>query len=343
MTVTPPLSYMAGSGSRSADLLQDLAWGFSGICLFVVLAIAVLIGMALLRSRRRRASQEGNAIGGGPDGLALIWWGVGLSVPVLIAMAAWSFLVTRSLAEAPRGQPMTIEVTAHRWWWEIRYLNAGLPPVTTANELVMPAGVPVRLQLASSDVIHDFWVPKLGPKMDMVPGRTNQTWLQADRAGVYRGQCAEYCGLQHAHMAFLVRAMPAASFARWLSHEQEAAAGTASAPWDLASPGPAEPSPAVAASTGPATAAPPEQALFLERCAACHTVRGSGAGGILGPDLTHFASRSTLAAGTLPNTPSALDRWLGATQAVKPGAMMPQVSLRPEERAALVRYLEGLS
>ncbi|MEO6092797.1 MAG: c-type cytochrome, partial [Novosphingobium sp.] len=208
------------------------------------------------------------------------------------------------------------EITGHRWWWEIRYRDADHPDhvVTTANQLVIPTGVPVRIELTSADVIHDFWVPKLGPKMDMIPGKTNVTWLDARDAGTYRGQCAEYCGLEHARMAFEVTALSPAAFARWSVAER-------------------------APATVPETRG---RAVFADHCAACHSVRGTVAQGIYGPDLTHFASRPSIAAGTLPNTVAARDRWLADTQGVKPGALMPQVPLDDVDRAAVVRYLGAL-
>jgi cytochrome c oxidase subunit 2 len=211
---------------------------------------------------------------------------------------------------------MTVEITGHRWWWEIRYRDADHPNfvVTTANRLVIPTGIPVRLELKSDDVIHDFWVPKLGPKMDMVPGKTNVTWLNARDAGTYRGQCAEYCGLEHARMGLDVAALSPANFTRWMIAERAPAV--------------------VADSRG--------RALFLNQCAACHTVRGTAAAGIYGPDLTHFASRPRIAAGVLPNTVAGRGRWLADTQGVKPGALMPQVPLDDVDRAAVVHYLGTL-
>jgi cytochrome c oxidase subunit 2 len=174
--------------------------------------------------------------------------------------------------------------------------------------------VPVRIELTSGDVIHDFWVPKLGPKMDMIPGRTNVTWLEARDPGTYRGQCAEYCGLEHARMAFEVSALPPGEFTRWIEAER---------------------APSLAdQSRG--------QQIFASSCAACHSVRGTDAAGIYGPDLTHFARRPTIAAGLLPNTVAARELWLAKTQSVKPGALMPQVELGDADRHAVVRYLGSL-
>ncbi|MEP7008043.1 MAG: cytochrome c oxidase subunit II [Sphingomonas bacterium] len=311
-----PLSYMTGSGSASGDTLQGIAWGFSAIAVLVTIIIAAMIGFAIRASLRRARLSGAKAVSRDGDGLPFIYWGVGLSMPILVAMAVWNFVATRAIAGPSAPTQMTVEITGHRWWWEIRYRDADHPDrvVTTANRLVIPTGVPVRIELASADVIHDFWVPKLGPKMDMIPGKTNVTWLDARDAGTYRGQCAEYCGLEHARMSFEVTALPPADFARWMTAELAPAA--------------------VAESRG--------RSVFLNQCAACHTVRGTAAAGVYGPDLTHFASRPSIAAGLLPNTPAARGRWLADTQGVKPGALMPQVPLDDVDRAAVVHYLGAL-
>ena len=219
------------------------------------------------------------------------------------------------VANPPSPTALTVEITAHRWWWEIRYRgDRPADVIVTANHLVLPVGIPVRLVLTSDDVIHDFWVPKLGPKMDMIPGKTNTTWLEADRPGLYRGQCAEYCGLEHARMAFTAAAVPVNDFRRWRREQLQ--------------------------SQLPGVGRGAE--VFTSACSACHTVRGTGAAGILGPDLTHFASRPTIAAGILPNTVAARLEWLGDTQGVKPGAAMPQVPLDDADRAAVAQYIGSL-
>ncbi|MBV1691378.1 cytochrome c oxidase subunit II [Novosphingobium sp. G106] len=311
-----PLSYMAGSGSASADTLQWIAWGFSGIAILVTLIIAAMIGLAIRASLRNARKSPDDTVSRVDDGLGFIYWGVGISMPVLITMAVWNFVATRAIAEPGASPRMTVEITGHRWWWEIRYRDADHPDqvVTTANRLVIPTGVPIRIELASADVIHDFWVPKLGPKMDMIPGKTNVTWLEARDAGTYRGQCAEYCGVEHARMALQVTALAPVEYSRWFTAER-------------------------------APAAPPDtrgRTVFLDHCAACHSVRGTAAAGIYGPDLTHFANRPTIAAGLLPNTAAMRDRWISDTQGVKPGALMPQVALSDADRAAVVRYLGAL-
>jgi cytochrome c oxidase subunit 2 len=207
------------------------------------------------------------------------------------------------------------------WWWEVRYPEQG---IVTANEIHVPAGQAVKLELTSVDVIHSFWAPSLHGKRDMIPGLTTTFWIQADQSGVYRGQCAEYCGLQHANMAFVVVALPPDEFAAWMSERSAA---------------PARPAPA--APPSPADL-PRGLAVFLRAgCAKCHSIRGTPAEGKLAPDLTHIGSRQTLAAGTVPNNRGNLAGWIANPQALKPGAKMPATYLPPEELFDLVSYLEG--
>lgn len=219
-----------------------------------------------------------------------------------------------------RGEtvPLTVEVTGRQWWWDINYPgDAG--GVGTANEIHIPVGVRVRVLLRSDDVIHSFWVPGLQGKTDMIPGRTNVTWLEADSAGAWRGQCAEFCGMQHAKMALVVVAEPVEDFERWLAHQRRPA------------PEPSD------------SALRADRDTFLASgCVLCHTVRGTLARAAVGPDLTHVASRRTLAAGELPNTRGNLYGWIANPQALKPGSHMPAVELSAAELHAIVRYLESL-
>ena len=218
----------------------------------------------------------------------------------------------------PTAPAVTLEITGHQWWWEARYVGAD-PSQTfvTANEIHIPVGRPVLVKLKGADVIHSFWIPALAGKTDTIPGRTNLTWLQADRPGTYRGQCTEYCGLQHAHMAAFVIAEAPEAFEAWRQGQLR----------------PAPPA-APAAASG--------EALFVARCGSCHRVRGTGAGGRLGPDLTHLMSRATLAAGVVPNTPAGLAGWIANPQALKPGARMPASGLDGVELGQVTAYLGGL-
>lgn len=309
-----PMGYLGGAAGPASRPVQDLAVGYVATMLAVVVVVAVLIALAIVRGRRR-TREEGGQVRRGSRGLAWIGWGVGLSLPVLVALMLWSFSVTRAVSAAPPADALTVEVTAHRWWWEIRYLASPADDIiVSANELVLPVGVPVRLRLASGDVIHDFWVPKLGPKMDAVPGQWNTTWLQADAPGIFLGQCAEYCGVEHARMGIRVRVLAPARFAAWQADMRRPAMAVAG--------------------EGPA--------VFARHCSGCHALRGVRAGGIFGPDLTHVGSRHTLAAGVLPNTADGRRQWLAHTQDAKPGAQMPQVPLEPHELDVLVDYLGQL-
>ncbi len=312
--VEHPMGYLSGAAGPASAPIQRLALGFVGIAIGVVVVIAAMIIWAIV-SARRAHGREGDAVSGKSRGLGWIYWGVGVSTPILVAMTAWSFAVTREVAVLPAGSALRVQVTGHLWWWEFRYADA--TPVnifSTANELVIPVGVPVRLDLTSADVIHDFWVPKLGPKIDVIPGQPTHAWLQADHPGVFIGQCAEYCGLEHARMGIRVVALAPAQFAAWQQRMRQPAAASTSH----------------------------GAVVFANACASCHTVRGTAAGGILGPDLTHLASRSTLAAGVLPNTAEGRRRWIGDPQAVKPGARMPDIPLSPTDLSDVVGYLGGL-
>jgi cytochrome c oxidase subunit 2 len=203
-------------------------------------------------------------------------------------------------------------VVGHQWWWEFQYPELGF---VTANELHVPVGRRVELRLTSTDVIHSFWVPELQGKTDLIPGRENVAWIEADRPGVYGGQCAEYCGIQHTHMGLLVVAQPEAEYEQWAAGQRAPAVTPADSTTDRG------------------------RETFLRACALCHTVRGTPAGGRLGPDLTHLASRRTLAAGLLPNTAGHLGGWISNPQALKPGTRMPRVPLSRDEFRLLHQYL----
>ena len=223
------------------------------------------------------------------------------------------------------AERLLIEVTGKRWWWAVAYLDEnGDQLFETANEIHIPVGVPVRLRLVSDNVIHSFWVPALGGKADLIPGRPNSLWLQADEPGVYRGQCAEFCGVQHALMAFFVVASSHEEFADWVASQKASAVEPQS---DLARKG--------------------REVFRTSDCADCHTIRGvssvpDSSPQNIGPDLTHLASRRSLAAGTLPNRRGHLGGWLADPQSIKPGNLMPSVPLAAEDFHALLNYLETL-
>ena len=222
-----------------------------------------------------------------------------------------------SASEAPG---LTIRVLGHQWWWELEYEGADPSrSFTTANEIHVPVGVPVLLKLESTDVIHSFWVPSLMGKMDLIPGRSTTLRFTADRAGTYRGQCAEFCGLQHAKMGMLVIAQEPEAFGRWRDAQVHPRIEPASA----------------AASAG-------EAAFTAAPCSMCHQIRGTGAAGRIGPDLTHLGSRSTLGAATLPMSRGNLAAWIVDPHGIKPGVNMPLVKLDPDQINTISAYLEGL-
>jgi len=312
-----PMSYLRTYGP-AANPVTRLGWGLGIVSIVVIVVIVGMLMGAILR-RRPSADPKSLTVRRDSGGVAWIYAGTGISTIVLIVCMVWTMIVTAAVGRPPANTSLTVEVTASQWWWSVRYTNA-LPDrvFTTANEIHIPVGVPVRVELISADVIHSFWIPQLAGKMDVIPGQTNVSWLQADRAGAYRGQCAAFCGVQHAQMALLVVAQSPADFALWQANQ-------------------------LTASPEPVT----EQAqagkqVFQEHCGICHTVRGVTPAGVRGPDLTHLMTRRTLAAGTLPNSTGELERWIADAQAVKPGARMPRQSLSGTELAAVTMYLNSL-
>jgi cytochrome c oxidase subunit 2 len=248
----------------------------------------------------------------------VVLFGMAIPLVILVALFIVSDLVLLPETDAPAAgsTAMTVTVIGHQWFWEARYEGEG---AETANEIHIPVRTPIELVVRSVDVIHSFWVPELNRKIDMIPGQANKIELYAERPGVFRGQCAEFCGLQHAHMAFRVYAEPPRQFESWLANIKRPAR---------------EPTTAEARRG---------QRYFMEDgCAACHTIAGTGAEGTVGPSLTHLAGRETLAADTIPNTPEDLFRWIQDPQSIKPGAKMPGLGLGPKKFHAIVAYLSEL-
>jgi cytochrome c oxidase subunit 2 len=276
-------------------------------------------------ARQRRAA-EANVVETGrhhqSDPLmrsTLIGWtaliGIGLA-----ALAIASFFTDRSMARAASSPKLSVTVTGHQWWWDIVY-NSDDPSKTmrTANELHLPVGVPTRIFLNSSDVIHSFWVPSLAGKQDLIPGRVNDITLVPKTTGIFRGPCAEFCGLQHAHMSLVVVVEPYAEFVKWWDHQLQ--------------PAPTPGTPLTIAGYKYVTSGP---------CSACHNIGGTPASGTTAPDLTHLASRKSLAAGTMPMGEGNLYGWIEDPQSVKPGVQMPTIGLEPDQLHAVVAYLETL-
>ena len=320
-TFTPrwPLGYLETFGPR-ADPVTALGWGLLALSCAVVVIVGVLVLWGVLTRRQRASIAPADLpVAGGEGGMRWIYVGLALTLVALIGSLVWTVAVTAAVNSPAQKPALTLEVVGHQWWWEAVY-DPDQPGRTfvTANEIHIPVGRPVQVKLTGADVIHSFWIPALTGKTDTIPGRTNLAWLQADRPGIYRGQCTEYCGKQHAHMAMFVVADPPAAFEAWRAGQLRPATDPQSAD--------------AARGAG----------VFQARCSACHTVRGTPAGGVVGPDLTHLMSRSTIAAGTLPNNPSTLSGWVANPQALKPGAAMPATWLSGPELTDLRAYLETL-
>lgn len=305
--------------ARIHDLWQLTLW----ICMGVFAAILVALLVALVRAPRASASAPpltSQALS--PERTARRWttWATVASAGLLVALLVADMWTDRALSRLPVADALRIEMTAQQWWWEARYLDTqGEAEFAVSSELHVPVGKPVIVTLKSTDVIHTFWVPSLHGKKDMLPGRSTQLMLRADKPGTYRGECAEFCGLQHALMAFSVNADTPEAYAQWRAAQQLPAA---------------EPS--------EQDAIRGRQLFLSSNCAQCHSVRGTGAMGTLGPDLTHVGSRSLLAAGTVANEPAKLAAWIVDPQSLKAGSTMPSSKLAPDDVRALVAYLQGL-
>jgi cytochrome c oxidase subunit 2 len=291
----------------------------TGIAYVLVLAF---LAAAVLRKGGERRDAPGESEAPDERGVSrtLVGW-IAFIVVGLSLLTVGSYFADRGAARAAAGPaPLEIKVTANQWWWDVEYVGA-TPSATvrTANELHLPVGVPAHITLASNDVIHSFWIPNLAGKQDMIPGRQIDATLSPKHIGEYRGQCAEYCGVQHAHMALDVKVESREDFLRWRAAQLRPA---------------------------PAPATPLQQAgynYFMGReCSACHAISGTPASAQVAPDLTHLASRKTIAAGTLPMTRGHLYGWVADPQGPKPGNNMPYIGLEPGELHAVIAYLETL-
>ncbi len=306
-------SALLARGDGAASILE-ITWvlAIGGGLIFVAVMAACVAALAGPDALRTALSRRGWVVGAG----------VVFPVIVLTALLVYTFIAAAAMQRAERAPAAArVQVVGELWWWRVRYLDAGGGLlVETANEIHIPAGQPVDVELVSRDVIHSFWVPNLAGKLDMIPGKTNRLRLQAQAPGTYRGQCAEFCGAQHARMALLVVAQPPEAYASWLQARQRPAAEPGLPQLQQG------------------------RALFAAaRCGACHTVRGTDATGAMGPDLTHVGSRLSLAAAVLPNGQGALAGWIVGTQHIKPGSRMPAYrQFSGEELRALTAYLASL-
>lgn len=294
--------------SAAAAEIAWLWWLLLAICAAVFFVVVLLTGLAVWK-------RPSGAAAPAPLGNRFILI-CGAVIPAMILAGILYASVRTQVALRMPETDLTIRVIGHQWWWEVVYPDA---EIVIANELVIPAGAPVRLELLAADVIHSLWVPNLNGKTDLIPDKVNLMWLTADRPGVFRGQCAEYCGVQHALMALRVVALERDAFDDWIRARQQPVAG-------------------------PRTAAQRrgERVFMQEACHNCHAIRGTPAVGTRGPDLTHLKNRRTLAAGVLPNTRENLKDWIADPQRHKPGNLMPRTILSPDDLAALVDYLDAL-
>ena len=296
----------------AVDRITSLGWGLAIVSMLVVAIISLLLLVGIFR---KRGHSQGLAVRSDAGGVSWIYVGTGISTVVLVGCMLWTMVVTAAVSRPPKTPALTIEVTASQFWWSVRYEGATTArSFITANEIHIPVGEPVRVELKSADVIHSFWIPQLAGKMDVIPGQTNVSWLEADKAGHYRGQCAAFCGAQHAHMALLVVADSASAFEAWQESQlSEMSLGNGEG-----------------------------QKVFQTHCAVCHTIRGVSPEGIRGPDLSHLKTRGTLAAGLLMNTPANLAAWIANPQSFKPGTRMPAQILSGAELTAVTSYLNTL-
>jgi len=304
------------AGGPFAHEIARLFWIFAGIATAVYLIVIAVLVFSLWRRRPANAAPADVA---SPMALRVIGGSLALTGIILVGWALADFFGNRALTNVP-PEALRIRVTAHQWWWEVEYLDAiAQDRVTTANHLVIPTGKSVLLELRSRDVIHSFWVPSLNGKKDLLPGYTTQLALIAARAGQYRGECAEFCGYQHAHMSIDLTAATPGEFERWLQGQRASAAEPTD---DLQRRG---------------------RDVFLgSTCRACHAIQGTIAAARLGPNLTHVASRPRIAAGAIPNDVGHMAAWITDPQSIKPGTKMPATKLSGQDLLALATYLGNL-
>jgi cytochrome c oxidase subunit II len=295
---------MVHTVSEPAGEVARLWWFMFVLFTVVFLLVLFFLAWALLARPGRTGPPGGNT-------RFVVWGGIIIPTVVVLVLLFWSLKSTVAL-RLPETR-VRIEVIGHQWWWEVHYPDEG---ISTANELYIPAGEPVKVELRAADVIHSFWVPNLQGKRDLLPEVTNVWWIRSDVPGVYRGQCAEFCGVQHALMAFMVVVVPPEEFAQWVADRQRP---------------PREPADAWL-ERGRAV-------FFQEGCANCHAIGATEASGLIGPDLTHIGTRLTLGAGTVTNNAGTMAGWIANPQTIKPGNRMPRSFIGSEDLHALVDYL----
>jgi cytochrome c oxidase subunit II len=313
----------AGPQSGKIDTLW---WSFFWLLGAIYIAVVVVLLYALMRPRSGAEQERIESVHKPSEERdsrvrRMVTGATIATILILFVLIVASVGTGKAISELSyKKNPLTIEVTGNQWWWQIRYLNDD-PTLTlvTANEIHIPVGRPVQIRGLSNDVIHSFWVPNLHGKRDLIPSRTTNAWIEADHPGLYRGQCAEFCGLQHAHMSLWVVAEPQDKFKAWMDAQLQPAAV------------PSDPE----RQRG-------QQVFMNHACIFCHQIRGTTAGGQNAPDLTHFASRRGIAANTLPNTKGNLAGWILDPQSVKPGNHMATITVDSSELQPLIEYLESL-
>ena len=311
----PPSSVLnpQSPDARMISNLFVLTLVIGGMIFAIVAAGAIF---AIVRYRSRPGMPEPRQVFGN-TALELTWTLIPVAILIVLYVLTVGTMKRLTAGDPGQAQQPDVVVIGHQWWWEYRYPKAG---IVTANEVHIPTGRRLRIQVLSADVIHDFWVPELAPKIDAIPGKTDQyIYLQADKPGLYLGTCAEYCGTQHAWMRIRVYAQTPADFSAWEQQQERV-----------------PPTP----TTGPA--AQGAQLFQQKSCAVCHTIAGTAAHGVAGPDLTHVGTRDTLATGIITADKAGLAAWISDPQAIKPGNHMPSLDLSSQEVAALVAYLEAL-
>ncbi len=293
----------------AASMISDLLWIMLVVFGGIFLLVLILLSLAILRRRWQTTPRP--PLG---DTTFIALGGLVMPVVILIPLLIYTLLVTRKLH--PPEEALVIRLTGYMWWWDVQYPDQD---ITIANEIYVPVGQSVRLEMTSGDVIHSFWPPSLSGKTDLIPGQITRHWLQVDQAGSYRAQCAEFCGLQHARMALMVIAVTPEDFAAWVAQRQK---------------------PQILADNP--TLQQGQKAFMDEGCGECHTIRGTPAQGKVGPDLTHIGSRSSLGAGVIANSYGSLAGWVANPQALKPGNRMPPSYIKAEDYHPLITYLMSL-
>jgi cytochrome c oxidase subunit 2 len=310
-------SYLDATGTAGREEAVLGQWLTAVACVVVaVVCVAILWGIGHGRRRTDDATGRREI----KSGLNWIYFGSAITLVILLVTFAGTMVTLNAASHPSRTPAVTLDVTGHQWWWEVTYHDRAHPDAgfTTANEVHLPIGQPVRVRLHSADVIHSFWLPQIAGKTDVIPGQVNEMWVEARKPGVSRGMCGEYCGLQHAMMALAVTAESPDQFSAWVAERAREAQSPTTA----------------AAHSG--------EIVFARSCGACHTVMGTNAQGRVGPDLTHFASRPLIGGGVLTNDPINLMRWITGAPSIKEGSRMPAIPLDAAELTAVVAYLQTL-